>query len=65
MTEKDGTSTRIKMFRKMKLEQLAIEVGYATKKPCKWTGLLSYLIDNYANEAKLDLIHNIKNDEKK
>ncbi len=65
MAEKDDTSTRIKIFRKMKLEQLAIEIGYATKKPCKWTDLLNYLIDNYANEAKQDLIHSTKAEEKK
>ncbi|MBG6243613.1 MAG: hypothetical protein EKE20_18310 [Candidatus Symbiopectobacterium sp. Dall1.0] len=65
MIEKEDTSTRIKLHRKMKLEQMAIEIGYATKKPYKWTDLLTYLIDNYANDAKQDLIKSRKESEKK
>lgn len=57
MKKEEDTSTRIKIYRKRKLEQLAIEIGHATKVPCKWTEILSHLIDNYANEAKNDLIH--------
>ncbi|WP_339053401.1 hypothetical protein [Arsenophonus endosymbiont of Crataerina pallida] len=56
MKEKeDTTSARIKISRKMKLEQIAIEVGYITKKPYKWTDILSHLIDHYANDAKQDI----------
>ncbi|EAM3850995.1 hypothetical protein NF320_004979 [Salmonella enterica] len=65
MNEKEDTSTRIKIFRKRKLEQMAIEIGYATKTPCKWTDILNYLIDNYANEAKSDLVHKIKGKDSK
>ncbi|ELM4216357.1 hypothetical protein RYG71_000456 [Salmonella enterica] len=65
MSKEEDTSTRIKLSRKRKLEQLAIEVGHATKVPCKWTEILSYLIDNYANDAKNDLIHKTREKETK
>ncbi|EIP3426439.1 hypothetical protein LSE82_005321 [Salmonella enterica] len=57
MKEKEYTSARIRTDRKMMLDKVAIKIGYATQKPCKWTDVLNYLIENYAKDAEQDMIH--------
>lgn len=53
--EKKATQLRVPEEKKMKLEKLALEIGYKTGKPLRWTELAFYLFDNYANEAAKDL----------
>ena len=65
MAEKEYTSARIRYDRKMQLDKAAIRIGYATQKPCKWTDILNFLIENYAKEAEQDMIHKIQGKEVK
>lgn len=53
--EKKATQLRVPEPKKMKLERLALEIGYKTGKPLKWTELAFYLFDHYAEEAAQDL----------
>lgn len=39
----------------MMLEKAALEVGYATGKPVKWTEMAFFLIDEYLKEAERDM----------
>lgn len=65
MIEKEYTSARIRADRKMMLDKIAIKIGYATQKPCKWTDVLNYLIENYAKDAEQDMIHQTQGKETK
>ncbi len=49
------TTVSITEQRRMKLERLAIDATIKTGKTVKWTDLVNYLIDNYADEAKADI----------
>ena len=43
--------------RQLRLERLAIEISQKMGKQITWSQLLSYLIDNYSQDAANDLIH--------
>ncbi|MBA0219788.1 hypothetical protein H4F33_10140 [Pectobacterium brasiliense] len=55
MAEKKYTSIRVPEERKLKLEQAAIEVSYATGKMVKWTDLVFYLMDEHLKDAVKDM----------
>ncbi len=57
---KKYTSLRVSEETKMKLERVAIDVSYETKKSVKWSEIAHYLFENYLQEAKADLIHEKK-----
>ncbi|HDR1854068.1 MULTISPECIES: hypothetical protein [Pasteurella] len=44
----------------MKIERIAVEVTAITGKVTKWTDVVNYMIDNYLNDAKHDLIEKSK-----
>ncbi len=41
----------------MKIERIAVEVTAKTGKVTKWTDVVNFMIENYLNDAKQDLIH--------
>ncbi|WP_150539689.1 hypothetical protein [Actinobacillus vicugnae] len=41
----------------MKIERVAVEVTAKTGRVTKWTDVVNFMIENYLNEAKQDLIH--------
>ncbi|HHT7633057.1 hypothetical protein ACFGWO_07815 [Pasteurella multocida] len=43
----------------MKIERVAVEITAKTGKVTKWTDVVNFMIDNYLNEAKLDMIAKI------
>ncbi|HDR0626032.1 hypothetical protein CFY87_05760 [Actinobacillus seminis] len=43
----------------MKIERVAVEITAKTGKVTKWTDVVNFMIDNYLNEAKLDMIGRI------
>lgn len=45
----------------MKIERIAVEITAKTGRVTKWTDVVNYMINNYLNEAKQDLIHNTSN----
>lgn len=53
--EKKTASLRIPIDKKMQLDQAAIEIGYAIRKPVKWTEVTMYLIENYLKDAIQDM----------
>lgn len=56
MAKADRTTVSIPIAKKMELERKAIEISYKTGKSIKWTDVLHYMINNYQNMAKQDLI---------
>uniref|UniRef100_A0AAU8B3P1 Uncharacterized protein n=1 Tax=Dulem virus 56 TaxID=3145767 RepID=A0AAU8B3P1_9VIRU len=48
----------------MKIERIAVEVTAITGKVTKWTDVVNYMINNYLNDAKQDLIHKAENNKK-
>lgn len=54
--EKQYTNLRVAESRKMKIERAAIEVSVKERRIMKWTDFVFYLIDNYTDEAKRDLL---------
>ena len=40
----------------MKIERVAVEITAKTGKVTKWTDVVNYMINNYLNDAKHDLI---------
>ena len=49
------TTVSITEQRRMKLERLAIEATMKTGRSVKWTDLVNFLIDHYAEDAKADI----------
>lgn len=43
----------------MKIERVAVEITARTGRVTKWTDVVNFMIDNYLNEAKLDMIGKI------
>ncbi|MDG2938809.1 hypothetical protein P7M19_01055 [Bisgaard Taxon 10/6] len=43
----------------MKIERVAVEITAKTGKVTKWTDVVNFMIENYLNEAKLDMIAKI------
>lgn len=41
----------------MKIERVAVEITAKTGRVTKWTDVVNFMIENYLNEAKQDLIH--------
>lgn len=41
----------------LKIERVAVEVTAKTGKITKWTDIVNYMITNYLDEARQDLIH--------
>lgn len=48
----------------MKIERVAVEVTAITGKVTKWTDVVNYMINNYLNDAKQDLIHKTESNSK-
>ena len=40
----------------MRIERVAVEITAKTGKVTKWTDVVNFMIENYLNEAKLDMI---------
>lgn len=40
----------------MRIEKVAVEITAKTGKVTKWTDVVNYMINNYLNDAKHDLI---------
>lgn len=59
MAERKDTSFRVSELRRIKLEKIAIEVSMKTGKITKISDIINYLLDNYADEAKKDLISKV------
>lgn len=56
MAKANRTTISIPIEKKLELERKAIEVSYKTGKSVTWTDIVHYMIDNYQNMAKQDLI---------
>ncbi|WP_392565055.1 hypothetical protein RHO13_13215 (plasmid) [Orbus wheelerorum] len=59
------TNLAVNAERKLKLERYAVDVSYKIGKSMSWTDFANYVLDNYAKEASLDLIHTEKEIQKK
>lgn len=44
----------------MKIERVAVEVTARTGRVTKWTDVVNYMINNYLNDAKHDLINRVE-----
>ncbi|EBR4270931.1 hypothetical protein HG772_000233 [Salmonella enterica] len=51
--------------RVMKIERVAVDVTAKTGSVTKWTDVINYLIDNYLQDAKQDMLHTHESDSKK
>ncbi|EBD5994283.1 hypothetical protein DRE43_29140 [Salmonella enterica subsp. enterica serovar Java] len=51
--------------RVMKIERVAVDVTAKTGSVTKWTDVINYLIDNYLQDAKQDMLHSHESDSKK
>ena len=49
------TTVSITEQRRMRLERIAIETTMQTGKVVKWTDVINWMIDNYADDAKKDM----------
>ncbi|WP_440053032.1 hypothetical protein ACSLBF_20310 (plasmid) [Pseudoalteromonas sp. T1lg65] len=56
MAKANRTTISIPIEKKLELERKAIEVSYKTGRSVTWTDIVHYMIDNYQNMAKQDLI---------
>lgn len=43
----------------MRIERVAVEITAKTGKVTKWTDVVNYMINNYLNDAKHDLINKL------
>ena len=48
----------------MRIERVAVEITAKTGKVTKWTDVVNFMIENYLNEAKLDMIGKIATNSK-
>lgn len=46
----------------MKIERVAVEITAKTGKVTKWTDVVNYMISNYLQDAKHDLINKLNQD---
>ncbi|EAY4871062.1 hypothetical protein IQ91_24955 [Salmonella enterica] len=49
----------------MKIERTALEISIKTGKIVKWTDVVHYMVENYLEEVKNDMVHSTKEKEKK
>ena len=47
----------VSMDRYLKIERAAVDITAKTGKVTKWSDVVNYLIDEYLNEAKQDMIN--------
>lgn len=45
----------------MKIERVAVEITARTGRVTKWTDVVNFMIENYLNEAKHDMISKTEN----
>lgn len=50
--------------RYLRIERIAVDITAKTGKVTKWSDIVNYLIDEYLNEAKLDMITKEENESK-
>lgn len=55
MTKRNDTTVAINGDRKTALQDAAVEITIATRKPVKPSEIVHYLIDNYLKDAVKDL----------
>lgn len=48
----------------MKIERVAVEITAKTGKVTKWTDVVNFMIENYLNDTKLDMIARLNPDSK-
>lgn len=46
--------------RVMKIERVAVDITAKTGKVTKWTDVINYMLDNYLEDAKQDMLNNQK-----
>lgn len=56
MAKSERTTISISKEKQLELKQKAIEISYKTGEAITWTDLVHYMIENYQNEVKQDLI---------
>lgn len=46
--------------RYLRIERTAVDITAKTGKVTKWSDIVNYLIDQYLNDAKNDMVHDLK-----
>ena len=64
MTRMGTTSYNIKVYKKMKIERLAIEASQKIGRTVKWTEVMEVLVDEFGKDAQAMIIHREKEKEK-
>ncbi|PAJ71877.1 hypothetical protein CJF42_24330 [Pseudoalteromonas sp. NBT06-2] len=64
MTKGKRTTISLPVEKKLKLERVAIEISHKVGKTIQWTDVVHYMIENYQNMAKQDLIEELEENKK-